>query len=159
MAQENVDRPVFREGLRSSRRPPTARVKTYGEVLREYEIHPESKCADAAGKACCKQTVGLLQRRHVQIEQIKYIGKESNGLEEVEAGLIHSAENVYPEYVDRRPDEWRTKILPSLKRIPSKLLVNLSGVSRSTIIEIRAGRSRPRRRNQKMLAAIARKLE
>jgi hypothetical protein len=32
----------------------TARVKTYGEVLREYEIHPESKRADATGKPCAK---------------------------------------------------------------------------------------------------------
>src|SRR6202022_2512019 len=72
----------------------TARVKTYGEVLREYEVHPESKCADADGKPCGKQTVGLLQRRHVRIDQIKYVGKESNNLEEVDAGLMHSAENV-----------------------------------------------------------------
>src|SRR6266478_227052 len=35
----------------------TARVKTYGEVLREYEFHPESKCASADGNACEKQTV------------------------------------------------------------------------------------------------------
>jgi hypothetical protein len=42
-----------------------------------------------------KQTIGLLQRRHVRIDEIKYIGKESNSLEEFEAGLIHSAQNVY----------------------------------------------------------------
>src|SRR5205085_1306931 len=29
-----------------------ARVKTYGESLREYEFHSESKCADAQGKPC-----------------------------------------------------------------------------------------------------------
>jgi hypothetical protein len=45
----------------------TARVKTYGDVLREYAIHPESKCAYASGKPCSKQTVGLVQRRHVRI--------------------------------------------------------------------------------------------
>jgi hypothetical protein len=27
----------------------TARVKTYGEVLEEYEFHPEPKCADSEG--------------------------------------------------------------------------------------------------------------
>ena len=64
----------------------TARVKTYGDVLMEYEYHPESKCADANGNPCSKQTVGLLQRRHVRIDQVKYIGKESNSLEEVESG-------------------------------------------------------------------------
>jgi len=56
----------------------TARVKTYAETLEEYEFHPEAKCADADGNACEKQTIGLLQRRHIRIEQIKYIGKESN---------------------------------------------------------------------------------
>jgi hypothetical protein len=53
-----------------------ARVKTYGEILREYEFHPESKCSDAEGKRCVKQSIGRLQQRHVQIEQIKYIGKD-----------------------------------------------------------------------------------
>src|SRR6185437_2805990 len=84
-----------------------ARVKTYGEVLREYEFHPESKCADAHGSPCGKQTVGLLQRRHIRIEQIQYIGKESNRIEDVESGLIHSARSVYREYTYPRRDEWQ----------------------------------------------------
>jgi hypothetical protein len=49
----------------------TARVSTYGDVLRKYEYHPEAKCADARGNVCDKQTVGLLQRQHVLIDQIK----------------------------------------------------------------------------------------
>ena len=75
-------------------------MKTYVDVLLEYEYHPESKYADAHGKVCGKQTVGLPQRRHVRIDQIEYIGKESNSLEGVEAGLHHSQENVYTEYID-----------------------------------------------------------
>ena len=93
----------------------TARVKTYGDVLQEYEFHPESKCADANGNPCSKQTVGLLERRHIRIEQIKYIGKESNTLEEVAAGLHHWEQNVYTEYPDPRRDEWQTKTLPVIK--------------------------------------------
>ena len=100
-------------GHDSTRR--TARVKTYGDVLREYEFHPESKCADAAGQPCGKQTIGLLQRRYIQIDQIRYIGKESNSLEEVDAGLIHSAQNVYTEYIDPARDEFKTKLLPALR--------------------------------------------
>lgn len=136
----------------------TARVKTFGEVLREYEIHPESKCADASGKPCGKQTVGLLQRRHVQIDQIKYIGKESNNLEEVEAGLHHSAENVYTEYADRRRDEWQTKILPVLRKIPPEVIVKMSGLSPTTIKDTLAERSRPYPKNRERLAQIVRKL-
>ena len=67
----------------------TARVKTYGDIVTEYEFHPESKCADGFGDPCSKQTIGLLQRRHVKIDLIKCIGKESNSLEEVGEGLVH----------------------------------------------------------------------
>jgi hypothetical protein len=135
----------------------TARVKTYGEVLAEYGVHPESKCADATGKTCGKQTVGLLQRRHVRIAQIKYVGKESNSLEEVEAGLIHSAENVYTEYCDPRRDEWTTKIVPALRRISLATLEKESGMSRRMIIYARTGRRRPHPQNQELLASILRK--
>jgi hypothetical protein len=93
----------------------TARVKTYGDVLLEYEFHPEAKCADMNGEPCGKQTIGLLQRRHVRIGQIKYIGKESNIVEEVESGVVHSAQSVYTEYPDPRHDEWRVVLLPVLK--------------------------------------------
>jgi hypothetical protein len=99
-----------------------------------------------------------LQRRHVQIERIKYIGKESNSLEEVESGLIHSEQSVYTEYPDPRRDEWTTKILPALRGTPLARLVKLSGLSRSTLIEIRAGRSRPHRKNRERLAALVRKV-
>jgi hypothetical protein len=136
----------------------TARVKTYGDVLVEYEYHPESKCADAHGNTCSKQTIGLLQRRHVRIEQIKCIGKESNSLEEVESGLIHSEQSVYTEYPDPRRDEWQTKILPALREVPLARLVKLSSLSRSTLIEIRAGRSRPHRKNRELLVAVLRSL-
>jgi hypothetical protein len=85
----------------------TARVKTYGDVLVEYEFHPEPKCADTDGNTCSKRTIGLLQRRHIQIGSLKYIGKESNSLEEVESGMEHSAENVYTEYPDATR-EWTT---------------------------------------------------
>jgi hypothetical protein len=78
----------------------TARVKTHGEVIEEYEFHPEAKCADMNGDVCDKQTVGLLQRRRIRIGETKFIGKESNSLEEVEAGLIHDRKNVYAEYDD-----------------------------------------------------------
>jgi hypothetical protein len=142
--------------LRSDRH--TARVKTYGDVLLEFEYHPESKCADARGEVCGKQTVGLLQRRHIRIDQLKYIGKESNSLEEVESGLLHSAENVYTEYPDPRRDEWQTKILPLLRKMPPQPLVKLSGMARSAVIEILRGRSRPHPKNQELFAEILRKL-
>jgi hypothetical protein len=135
-----------------------ARVKTYDEVAREYEYHPESKCADADGNACDKQTIGLLQRRHVQIDLIKYIGKESNRLEDVDARLVHAEQAVYTEYPDSRRDEWQVKLVPALKRITITELVKQTGMSRSALFEILAGRSRPHRNNRERLAAIIRNL-
>lgn len=137
----------------------TARVRTYGDILREYEFHAESKCADSQGNQCGKQTVGLLQRLHIRVDEIRYIGKESNRIEDVESGLIHSAQGVYTEYADPRRDEWQTKILPVLKNVPLFRLAQLTGLARSTLIELRAGRSRPHRKNKELLALIARKLQ
>jgi hypothetical protein len=136
----------------------TARVKTYGDVLVEHEYHPESKCADVNGNTCGKQTIGLLQRRHVQIDQIKYIGKESNSLEDVEYGLIHSEQSVYTEYPDPRRDEWQTKIVPALREIKLPILEKESGLSRRMLIKARNGHVRPHRKNQERLASIVRKL-
>jgi hypothetical protein len=64
----------------------TARVKTYGEVIEEYGYHPESKCADAKGLPSGKQTIGLLQRRHVRIDSVTPIGKESNSMRKCKPG-------------------------------------------------------------------------
>jgi hypothetical protein len=133
----------------------TARVKTYGETVREYEFHPESKCADSAGKICTKQTIGLLQRRHVRIDLIKYIGKESNSLETVESGLIHSEQNVYTEYPDPRRDEWQTKIVPVLRTIKLSILEKQTGLSRRMLIKARSGNVRPHRQNRELLTSVA----
>lgn len=54
---------------------------------------------------------------------MKYIGKESNSLEDVESGAIHSEQKVYTEYHDPKRDEWQTRILPVLKNVPLALLV------------------------------------
>lgn len=124
-----------------------ALVRSYRDVLRAYEFHPESKCADADGNVCGKQTGGLLQRRHVEIDRARFIGKESNALEAVEAGLVHSANGVYTEYCDRARDEWQVKILPALKKAPLAVLFKETGLSRRTLIELRAGRCRPHSKN------------
>lgn len=135
-----------------------ARVKTYGEVLREYEFHAGAKSADPKGKPSGKQTIGLLRRRHVRVDRIIYIGKESNRMEEIESGIIHSPESVYTEYPDPRRDEWREKILPALEGLPVSALVKLSGKSRSMLFRARTGRSKPHKKNQKLLSSILRKM-
>ena len=131
-----------------------ARVKSYGDVLEEYEFHEEAKCADASGAPCGKQTVGLLQRRHVTIEwPPRFIGKESNKLEKVTEGSLPDAGDVYTEYRDPRRDEWATLILPRLKSFPMSELMERTGLSRRALQMIRAGRQ-PSLRNMIALSRI-----
>jgi hypothetical protein len=84
---------------------------------------------------------------------IKYIGKESNLLEEVGAGIIHSADSVYTEYVDKRRDEWETKIRSLLKEIPLSILQKKTGLSRRMLIDARIGRRRPHPENQRKISS------
>jgi len=133
-----------------------ARVKTYGEVLREYEFHPESKCADADGEPCRRQTVGLLQRRHIRVEMVRYIGKESNLLDDVQTGLVHASQNVYTEYVDPRRDEWQTVILPALNDMTVSMLIEKTGMSRRALQYLRKGGRRPQPKNLEKLEKAAR---
>ena len=131
-----------------------------GEIVTEYEFHPESKLADADGNPCGKQTIGLLQRRHIKIDQIKCIGKESNSLENVDEGMVHSGKNVYTEYADPRRSEWITKIQPALKETRLYVIAKAcgEGLSRRELIELRAGRSKPHRKTQELLGAILKNL-
>jgi len=128
--------------------------------MTEYEFHPDAKCADAFGNICDRQTIGLLQRRHIKIALIKCIGKESNSLEAVDEGLEHSEKNVYTEYVDPKRTEWITKIHPVLTKTKLAVLVKACGkrLSRREIIELRADRKKPHRKTQQLLESILKRL-
>jgi hypothetical protein len=131
------------------------RVKTYREVLAEYRTHPEAKSLGPDGAVCGRQTVGLLQRRLVARGTLTYVGKESNKLEEVEAGLIHDPEEVYTEYADPREDPWRTIVLPVLKQMPRRALMEATGLSRSQVTAIRNGHAMPRLHHRAVLIRAA----
>jgi hypothetical protein len=94
----------------------------------------------------------------VLIDFIRNIGKESNNLEDVDAGLIHSEHGVYTEYPDPARDEWHA-ILSALQKAGVSALLKETCMSRSALFEVLAGRSRPHPKNQKRLAEIVRKLE
>jgi hypothetical protein len=135
----------------------TARVKTIGDVIADYEHHPEAKCADEHGRICEKQTVGLLYRRHIQIGEILGIGKESNHFEEVDAGLVHTEEDAYTIYRDPKRDKWEREIRPKLQKIPLSLLYE-TGLSRRALIKARRGHVRPHARSQALLVEFLNKL-
>ena len=63
-----------------------ARVQTYRDVLDAYRVHPEAKSAGPDGRPSTASTTGELQRLNVHPRHIRYAGKETNRLEEVECG-------------------------------------------------------------------------
>lgn len=117
--------------------------------------HPEAKCADPSGAPCSKQSIGLLGRRHVAIDSIIYIGKESNRLEEVQEQSLLDPDAVYTEYPDPRRNEWATRVLPKLKAMPLRELMGRTALPRSTLQAIRGGR-RPHPRRQQFLVELLR---
>jgi hypothetical protein len=136
-----------------------ARVKSYGDVLEEYEFHEEAKCADASGAPCSKQSIGLLSRRHVMIGALHFIGKESNKLEEVEEGGVPDASDVYTEYPDprREREEWANVLstLAAMSKRQRKELAVQAGLSATTIEYARRGRP-PHPKNRAKLLRWAR---
>jgi hypothetical protein len=130
-----------------STQPDIVQVKSYADVLTEYEAHPESKSV-GLGDPNPRKARGLLARRHVRIapENICYIGKESNRLEEVESELEHSLEDVLEVYKEPGLKSLDLATLDALKKIPSRDLARAAGLSERSIRSIRNGHKRPSKR-------------
>lgn len=122
-------------------------------MLQEYEFHPEAKCADANGEPCGRQSKGQLTRRHVLIDNLRFIGKESNRLEEVEDGGFPDSGDVFTEYPDPQRDEWETKWRPMLESISARDLAKL-GIARATVYAVRKGRGPFGSTRMKIIAAL-----
>jgi hypothetical protein len=92
--------------------PGKVRLKTYGDVVNDYRLHPEAKSGDPRGGLGRRGTVGLLPRLRVQAVGVpRHIGKESNRLDEAQNGLVSDPDEVYVEYRDERA-EWEA-LLPA----------------------------------------------
>ena len=95
----------------------------------------------------------------MRIDSITPIGKESNSLEEVQAGLVHEEQKVYTVYTDPRRDYWSREVVPALWKIPLNVWEReSSGKSRRILIDARLGRRRPHRKHQELLMSVAQKL-
>jgi hypothetical protein len=81
-------------------------IKTYRDVLTDYRNHPEAKSLAPDSVRAGWHSRGLLKRRRVIATRIHYIGKESNELEDAEAGLLPDLADRQVEYEDPRQDEW-----------------------------------------------------
>jgi hypothetical protein len=118
-------------------------VKCYGDVLREYREHPEAKSAGSDGVPCARETVGLLRRRPVRAVRLRYIGKESNRLEEVDRGLIHDWADVQEIYDDPRPGSQWSDVVRMLRHVPRDKLALETGTSARWVQRLRNDKARP----------------
>ena len=91
------------------------------------------------------------------LRALKYIGKESNHLEDVDNGIFHAAESVYTEYPDPRHDEWES-ICEALQQVSLDEFERLTGKSRRMLIDARSSRRRPHARNRQLLTGVVRQL-
>ena len=88
-------------------------------------------------------TRGLLRRRFVTVGRRHLIGKEANELDERDAGLRHSIDEVVAGFDDGAPSEG---FLAALRAVPTTELVRATGRDRSTVKRWKSGESRPRSR-------------
>jgi hypothetical protein len=131
-------------------------VKTYRDVLDDYRNHPEPKSADPDGHPCTKETGGLLARRHITpAGHIHHIGKESNKLEDREAGLVHDPAEVLNEYPNPTHDDFKTLVAPVLRELPIADIEKAAGISERTIRRARKGDTTPHPATRAKLTAHA----
>lgn len=128
-------------------------MRTYRDVMAEYRVHPEAKSAGPDGEPCGAATVGLLGRRDIVAGRIRYIGKESNALEEVDADLVHDLDEVSTEYVDARRDVWSAEVMPRLRETATAYVARALGVNVSTVKRWKTGEMRPHPRTLAALRA------
>ena len=84
-------------------------------IVNRYLNHPEVKYADADGRPCDKNTVGMLQRRHLNLCPAEYIGKESDRLEDRAGGVVDDAEPHYIIQYGTETDVFAELVLPYWK--------------------------------------------
>jgi hypothetical protein len=135
--------------------PDLVRLKSYRDVLGLYATHPEPKSADVEGRPCGRSTIGLLARRPVTMSTLTLIGKESNKLDEREAGLIGDLNEVLADYGG---NTWEELALPTIDDFATSVLAERSGLDMSTIQRVRRGKTTPHLRHQTALLLIASEL-
>ena len=135
-------------------RPGVPKVDSISDMAAKYGTHPEYKSCDAEGQPCTRATVGLLHRRRVTVGRIDLIGKESNRLEEREAGKLtrEDADQWLTTYEDH--DEWYRIVLPALKLKDIAVVADAAGLSERRVRDILAGRVLPHRSNRETLRAL-----
>jgi hypothetical protein len=130
------------------------RVKSYRDVLNDYQTNPEAKSLGPDGLPCHRETTGLLTRRPVTVDPslVIYIGKEANRLEDTQAGL--SDDETIVEYPDPSRHPWDAT-RRALADLPTPRIAQTARLSERAARDIKAGRARPRAGARRRLARLA----
>jgi len=120
-----------------------ARVLTVDEVLAAYPYHADAKFLAPDGGAVTGSTVGRLQLRPVIAGRRHYLGKEANRLEEREAGLVHTLDEVQTEFVPLPDAGLPPDAIAVLRTIPQAAVAEAAGVEARHVRRLLAGTRRP----------------
>ncbi len=135
--------------------PRTVPVQTLRDVIEAWATNPELKSLGPDGQVCGRETKGLLQRRPVRTTQplVTMIGKESNHLEEAQAGMM-GRDEILNEYPDPERDPWQQLVLPAIERLGAPIVAGRAGVDRRTVQRaLRGTMPRPNSR-RRIVAAV-----
>ena len=91
---------------------------TYSDLIDQYRFQPETKFLGPDGEVCGTKTRGVLNRRHIELIDVVHIGKETNELEMVQAGLVEGEEAVLLKY---KRDPWEY-VQPILSEMPARMV-------------------------------------
>lgn len=145
----------FRIGVGRGTPGDQVQVKSLRDVIEEYGVHPEPKSLDGSGKPCSQASRGLLSRRPVRLGSLAYAGKESNRLEEVQQGLLHSWKEAREIHLPPGLSAWDLIYLPAIRRVPIKRLASLTGKVPRLIRYWWKGLRRPKPATEKVLRSEA----
>jgi hypothetical protein len=136
--------------------PETITVVTYGDVIKDFTVHPEPKFIDIDGNVCGPHTVGRLYRRHILFSGVDAIGKESNKIEEAEKGMFDLDEiRVKVSSSDMHWDQLRKNVFAVLSRYRDVENARLAGLSKAEYKRVKKGEVRPHRKARTALIEMA----
>ena len=129
------------------------RVKTHGDVLREYEHHAESKCADTTERRHISRRSGFFAAGMCRSAGCASSARNQIGSKKsIKASRRSRTSRI--SIIRMRGATSGTVVTPIIRAMPLNELLRLSGLSRAPLQAIRAGR-RPHAKNRAMLTTIA----
>jgi hypothetical protein len=113
----------------SSYLPEIVSIRSLADIKGEFLAHGEIKSETRDGEPAGARTRGLLQRRHVSPAEMVLIGKESNRLDEIAAGLHGDWREILADYGSRKHRPSREL----LRSAPATVIAQAWGVSVRTV--------------------------